>query len=311
MSKTQIMSNVSRTFHKVGFVLKKHSPEILVVAGSVGTVIAGVMACKATTKLEGVLSKSKADVETIHNYVEENGYSEEYTESDSKKDLAIVYAKTGVELIKLYGPSVAVGALSIGAIFTSNNMMRKRNMALAAAYATVDHNFKDYRKRVVDRFGKDLDRELKYNIKAKELEETIIDEDGNEQTVTSTVETAEIPNNRDEFTRCFDETCTCWVRDAEDNLVFLNQVQNWANEKLRSKGYLFLNDVYEALGMQISRHGSSTGWVYDKDQPESYNVIDFGIYDLYDKEKRLFVNGYEKSIWLNFNVHGNVYDLMH
>ena len=44
MTKTQIINSVTRGLHKVGFQLKKHSPEILVVAGVVGTVASAVMA---------------------------------------------------------------------------------------------------------------------------------------------------------------------------------------------------------------------------------------------------------------------------
>lgn len=59
MKKEEIMKNVSATFSKVSVKLKKHSPEILVVAGVVGTVASAVMACHATTKLDSVLEKSK------------------------------------------------------------------------------------------------------------------------------------------------------------------------------------------------------------------------------------------------------------
>ena len=170
MKKFDILNNAGRTFHKVGFKLKKHSPGILITAGVIGTVASGVMACRATTKLSGILESAKNDIDVIHHSVEHaDELPEEYTVEDSKKDLTIVYVQTGVKILKLYLPSIALGALSLTAIVTSNNILRKRNVALAAAYATVDKSFKDYRKRVVERFGEELDRELKYNIKAKEI----------------------------------------------------------------------------------------------------------------------------------------------
>ena len=160
MSKTELLSTVSRNVHKVGFIFKKHSPEILMAAGVVGVVTSAVMACKATTKLSGILEESKKEIDQIHEYVEVNGYSEKYTEEDSKKDLVISYTKMSMKLVKVYAPSVILGLLSITSILASNNIIRKRNMALAAAYAAIDSNFKDYRNRVVERFGKELEREL-------------------------------------------------------------------------------------------------------------------------------------------------------
>ena len=102
---------------------------------------------------------------------------EQYSSEDAKKDLAIVYVQTGVKFAKLYGPSVVLGALSITSILASNNILRKRNVALGAAYAAIDKGFKEYRSRVIERFGEEVDRELKYNLKAKKFDETVIDEE--------------------------------------------------------------------------------------------------------------------------------------
>lgn len=309
MAKTQFMNNVTRTFHKVGFQLKKHSPEILVVAGVTGTVVSAVMACKATTKVSTILEETKQQVDAVHNVLENEGLAEEYTPEDGKKDLAIIYAQTGLKFVKLYGPSVALGAVSIACILTSNNILRKRNMALAAAYATEHLGFKEYRERVVERFGKELDRELKYNIKAQEIEETVVNEDGTETTITKTVETAEFKSESD-YSKFFDEYCTGWTKDPEYNRRFLNLQQSYANKKLQANGYLFLNEVYEMLGIPKTKAGQVVGWIYDEANPIGDNYVDFGIYDLHNKDKRLFVNGHERSILLDFNVDGNIWELM-
>lgn len=303
------MDNITRAFHKVGFTLKKHSPEILVVAGTVGVVASTVMACKATTKLSTVLEKSKNDVETIHAYVEDNGFSEEYTEEDSKKDLAIVYTKTGVELVKLYAPSVVLGVASLAAILTSHKILRGRNIALAAAYATVDKGFKEYRERLIERFGGELDKELKYNIKAKEIEEVVTDEKGEERVVKTIVDTATI-EDYSAYARVFDETCLGWTKDAEYNMMFLKQVQNNANLILKREGYIYLNDVYKMLGFDPTKAGQVVGWMYDPNGELGDNYIDFGIFNIHSEAKRLFINGLERSIILDFNVDGNIWEMM-
>lgn len=307
MKKLNVVNNVTRAFHKVGFQFKKHSPEILVITGVVGGVASAVMACKATTKVSAILDESKKTINTIHETVNNPEFKDRYTVEDSKKDLTIVYAQTGLKLVKLYGPAVALGVASITSILAGHSILNKRNAALAAAYATVDNSFKEYRNRVVERFGKDLDRELKYNIKAKEVEETVVDENGKETVVKKTVAVGQ----ESDYARFFDEACTGWTKDAELNLTFLRQQQNYANELLRSRGHLFLNEVYDMLGIPRTKAGQIVGWIYDEKNPVGDNFVDFGIYDLYDERKRAFVNGYERSILLDFNVDGNIWELMH
>lgn len=311
MRNSELITSLTRTFSKVGFNIKKHSPEILMATGVVGIVASGVMACTATLKVDEVLDKSKNDIDRIHEAADKGvtAAGEDYSVEDSKKDLTIVYAKTGVELVKLYAPSVLLGALSISAVVTSNNILRKRNVALAAAYTTVNKSFKEYRGRVVERFGKDLDRELRYDIKAKEVEVTETDENGNETTVTKTYEVVD-PNDRSDFARIWDDGCIGWTKSPEHNLVFLKQQQGQANNRLQRDGYLFLNDVYEMLGFPRTSAGQVVGWVYDEKNPVGDNFVDFGIYDLDSEKARDFVNGYERSIVLDFNVDGIVYDLI-
>ena len=309
MKKTELMNSIARNINKFGLQIKKYSPEMLVAAGIVGAVASAVMACKATTKLSEVLEESKKDIDTVHHYVEEEGFSEKYTKEDHKKDLAIIYAQTGLKLVKLYAPSVALGALSITGIVASNNILRKRNVALAAAYATIDKGFKEYRGRVIERFGKDLDHELKYNIKAKEIEEQTVNENGEIKTVKKTVNVAD-PNKYSDYARFFEDGCTGWSKDPEYNLTFLKHQQSQANDILQKRGYLYLNEVYEMLGIPKTKAGHVVGWIYDEKNPVGDNYVDFGIYDLYNERSRAFVNGYERTILLDFNVDGNIWELM-
>ena len=304
------MSKLTRTLNRVGLKLKKHSPEILVVTGVLGTVASAVMACKATTKIDEVLAETKENVEKTKDYVEKKGFSEKYTEEDYKKDLTIFYAKGGLELVKLYAPSVALGALSITAILSGHNVLRKRNVALAAAYATVEKGFKEYRGRVVERFGEELDRELKYNIKAKEVEETTVDEKTGEEKVTKKTVNVADPNKYSTYARFFDDGCTGWTKDPEYNLMFLKNQQRYANDLLKSRGHLFLNEVYDMLGIPRTKAGQVVGWIYDEEYPNGDNFVDFGIYDLYNEKARDFVNGYERTILLDFNVDGDIMDLI-
>ena len=304
INKNAIVEKTSRTLCKAGLKLKKHSPEILVVGGVVGLVASGVMACKATTKLSVILDDSKEQIE-LFDKVAANPemVNEEYTVEDAEKDKKIVKVQTAVKVAKLYAPSIAVGVVSIGAIFASNNIMRKRNVALGAAYATVDRAFKDYRNRVVDRFGEELDKELRYNLKTKEVKETVEDENGKKKTVKRNIKYMDSPMPS-EFAVIYDDGCAGWTKDPEDNKFFLIQQQRYANERLKRRGYLSLNEVYELLGFPSTKAGQVVGWLYDCKDPnyKGDNFVDFGLYNVDCEPNRDFVNGYERNIILDFNV---------
>ena len=310
MKVKEIINSVSYNAHRIGFKIKKASPEIMVVAGVVGVVTSTVMACKATTKVNDILEETRKQVDDVHNVLDSDVISEdEYNNDDAKKDLAIIYTQTGVKLIKLYAPSVLVGALSITGILASHKILKKRNVALTAAYATIDRSFKEYRGRVVERFGKELDRELRYNIKAQEIEEKTVDKDGNETIEKKTISVVD-PNMYSDYARIFDNGSMGWTKDPEYNLMFLKLQQNQANDRLKAQGYLFLNDVYDMLGIPRTKAGQIVGWIYDEDNPVGDNFVDFGIYDIYNEKACDFVNGRERSIVLDFNVDGNILDMI-
>lgn len=300
-----------RTTNKIGLILKKNSPKILMGVGIAGSVVSTVLACKATLKVKDILDEKNETVEQIHNCVEDETVN--YTEEDKKKDLTILYAQTGVKLAKLYLPSIALGALSIASIISGYKILNKRNVALAAAYTVVDKGFKNYRKNVVERFGEEVDRELRHNIKAKQIEEKYIDKDGNEKTrkkkVYEIAEDKKPGEGISEYAKFFDEWNTDeHSKDPEYNLMFLRKQQDYANEVLKHQGYLFLNEVYDMLGIPRTQAGQVVGWIYDENNPTGDNYVDFGIYDLHDQQKRDFVNGLERNILLDFNVDGVIYD---
>lgn len=300
-----------RTTNKIGLILKKNSPKILMGVGIAGSVVSTVLACKATLKVKDILDEKNETVEQIRNCVEDE--TVDYNEEDKKKDLTILYAQTGVKLAKLYLPSIVLGALSIASIVSGYKILNKRNVALAAAYTVVDKGFKNYRKNVVERFGEEVDRELRHNIKAKQIEEKYIDKDGNEKTRKKKV--YEISEDKkpgegiSEYAKFFDEWNTDeHSKDPEYNLMFLRKQQDYANEVLKHQGYLFLNEVYDMLGIPRTQAGQVVGWIYDENNPTGDNYVDFGIYDLHDQQKRDFVNGLERNILLDFNVDGVIYD---
>lgn len=310
--------NVKLQLNRFGMQIKKHSPEILIAVGVVGTVTSAVMACKATMKVNDILDDAKEKIDKVKTCKEDPQYAEQYSEEDAKKDLVIIYTQTAVEFAKLYGPSIILGAASLGCIITSNNVLRQRNAALGAAYTTIDKSYKEYRKRVADRFGEDVERQIKHNIKAEEIETTEVGKNGKEKKVKKCVNVVN-PAEISGYARFFEEFTldeqgnrirnAAWQNDNEYNIMFLKAQEQYANDLLRARGHLYLNEVYDMIGIPRTKAGQVVGWVYDDENPVGDNFVDFGLYadNLGYSD---YVNGIEPAILLDFNVDGNIWELM-
>lgn len=303
-NKTEIMKSVNGVASKTVMKLKKHSPEILVMAGIAGTVVSAVLACKATTKVAEILDETKGTLDTIHEGMETGAINgQEYTNEDGKKDTVVVYAQTGMKLAKLYGPAIILGTLSITSILASNNILRKRNVALGAAYAAIDKSFKEYRGRVIERFGEQVDTELKYGIKAKKFEEIEVDpETGKEKKVKKTVMVAD-PNLQSDYAVYFDSKSRNYETNPDYNRMFLKAQQAFANDKLQTRGHLFLNEVLDDLDLPRTPAGQIVGWT--KDGPDGY--VNFRIVEV---ERETEDGRHEPALLLDFNVEGNIWEKM-
>jgi hypothetical protein len=303
-NKTEIMKSVNGVASKTIMKLKKHSPEILVVAGIAGTVVSAVLACKATTKVAEILDETKGTLDTIHEGMKTGAINgQEYTTEDGKKDTVVVYAQTGMKLAKLYGPAIILGTLSITSILASNNILRKRNVALGAAYAAIDKSFKEYRGRVIERFGEQVDTELKYGIKAKKFEEIEVDpETGKEKKVKKTVMVAD-PNLQSDYAVYFDSKSRNYETNPDYNRMFLKAQQAFANDKLQTRGHLFLNEVLDDLDLPRTPAGQIVGWT--KDGPDGY--VNFRIVEV---ERETEDGRHEPALLLDFNVEGNIWEKM-
>ena len=300
----EVKGLVVKTAGRTGLVLKKYSPEILMGVGIVGVIGSTVMACKATLKVEEVLDTAHDKFDKIK-YAKENIDEAEYSEKDYQKDMTIAYVQTGVDFIKLYGPAVTLGAASIGCLLGAHGILKKRNVALMAAYKAVEQSFADYRQRVRDEFGEEKDRRYHLGIKEETVTEETVDANGKKKKVKKTVEVVD-PNKISQYARFFDDSSSQWSKVPEHNLVFLKAQQNFANDLLNSRGHVFLNEVYDMLGIPRSQAGAIVGWV----KGEGDDFVDFGLFNRDDDKVRDFINGYETNILLDFNVTGVIYDLI-
>ena len=161
----------------------------------------------------------------------------------------------------------------------------------------------------MERFGEEIDKELRYNIKSKEIETVKKNDDGTEEVIKEDAVTAEL-NSESDYARIYDDGCYGWSKDPAANLQVLKKTQAFANQKLKEQGFLFLNDVYKMLNILPTKAGQVVGWIYDEKNPIGDNYVDFGLYDIHDERKRAFINGIERNVILDFNVDGNILDRM-
>lgn len=302
MSKIKVTQRISKLAGRPGLWVKKHSPEIMLVVGVAGVVTSTVMASKATLKLGDILDEAKETTDLINKAVET--HPEKYSEDDRKKDMVIHSVQTTVQVVKLYTPAAIVGTLSIGLIVGSHRIMKKRNVALVGAYKVLEEGFNKYRERVVEDLGEDADQKYRYGMVEEKVKEKYTDKEGKER--TKTVKKFKVDDyDSSVYAKFFDELNANWQNNPEYNMVFLKQQQNFANDMLRARGHLFLNEVYDMLGLPHTQAGSVVGWVVSK---EGDNYVDFNLFDRASGATREFVNGYEAAILLDFNVDGIIYD---
>ena len=293
-----------KSFKKAQLTVKKHSPEILMVAGVIGTVAGAVMACKETLELEDVLDECNQEKLELE---EQYTMCEEYSEDAYKKDQVKLTIKQVAKIVKLYAPSVIMEATSIGVIFASNDIMRKRNASMAAAYATLNSMYKRYRQNVIESYGEEVDKDMRFGVKHEKVTE--VDEDGNKVKIDARI--VDLDNTAlaiSDYSRFFQSGCKGFdASSGRYNLLYLKGIQAMFNNKLIADGYVMLNDVYRELGFDTVPEGWSIGWVYDEENPIGDNYIDFGLYEARNKNQRA-VNDWEPVILMDFNVDGNLYE---
>ena len=308
MKKIAIMNSIKNSIKKVKFGCKKRSPEILMIVGGIGVVASAIMACKATLAASDILDEGKETIDIIKETKEKSGAGSEisYTEKDYKRDLTGAYVKTTLKVASVYATPVVLGVLSMSSMVGSNMILRKRNAGLAAAYVTIDKSFKEYRGRVVNRFGERADYELRHDIKAIETKEKVKDEEGKTKTVKNKVDVLESDKTVSDYVFIFNQDSRYYEKNMEYNLMFVGRCERFANDRLNKDGYLFLNDVREMFGLPKTKVGQVVGWV--KDSADGDNYVDLGYHELCQMHSADFSEGYDKALLIDPNVQGTIWD---
>jgi len=311
-----LKANLMKTASRIALKTKKNSPEILVVAGVVGFVGTVILASKATLKVDAILEDHQDKVSRIKDFAE-TAEPEVYSDKDLQKDLFITYTQTTVQFLKSYLPAATLGVVSIGCFLTAHKVLKSRNLALMMTYKALENRFSNYRKRVVEDYGQKIDNNYFNGIRTEEVTiPAYTDEDGKKHKAsTELVEFMDEGNSKYAVVFCdegVDEDGNVygshmWSRTPGGNELFIKATEDLANHTLKRRGHVFLNEVYEWLGLPHTAAGALTGWVLGNGD----DYIDFNTYILNSQEE-MWKNGHKKDfqIVLDFNVDGVVYDLL-
>lgn len=294
--KTVITSKVGR-----GILLaKKHSPTAMVVGGTIGLVATVVLASKETLNLESIVDTAKADLDRVNDaveketYVELNGEKVLYNEELATQDKFRIYCKTAVALAKNYAPAIIVGSISVACILGGYHILNTRHVALVAAYNGLAESFTKYRNYIKKNYGADTDKNAILGVG-----KTLIEKEFDGGVVEEEVPTTDDDAPFSPYAAIFDESSNAWEKSSDYNFYFLKVQETHANDLLRSRGHIFLNEVYDMLGLPRTKAGQIVGWV--KDTKVGDGFVDFGLPTV--------TNG-ERSFLLDFNVDGPIYDLI-
>lgn len=302
---------------RMGLIVYKHMPQILFGAGVLTGAGALIETARGTTKIDDIFSRKETRLAKIDALM----IDDTYTEDDRQKDILKTKAIMCVDLAKAYAPATILYAASVTCFLGGHHILAQRYAATAAALTATTKAFNGYRGNVKDELGDEADWRFLHGIKAEELDKvTITDEKGEtkEITVVKRSDIGKNPNDYSMYAKVFKKGNDYWQGESSYNMWFLKKVQNQMNDKLLARrnhehgGYLFLNEVYEALGFSSTKAGAVVGWYIPKEGAEDDNngdyYVDFGIFSKNGSVR--FINDEEDSIILDFNVRGSIYDLL-
>lgn len=306
----KFLDSIKNIAGRSGLQFQKHSPEILMGIGAASFIGAIISACKATTRVEDVLELHRdrmVNAREAAKLIEEditviNGDNPDIN-FDLKREKVIIYANTALEFSKLYAPTIASGALSLACFFKAYNIVNTRYLGAVAAYNAVSSAFNDYRARVRKELGEESDRHFRYGTEYSKIEHIETDENGKKKKTTEAIENID-GSSISEYARFFDQSCPEWDPNPLFNLKWLKANETAANDILNARGHIFLNEVYDMIGLPHTSEGAVVGWV----KGNGDDFVDFGLYNPDNASARRFINGDEAVVLLDFNVDGIIFD---
>lgn len=279
---------------------------------SAGLEIAAVIAmAKQAPKAEKILAPANRKIEKLKDEMADTEAVANHLvyPEDNKKEIKKIQRQTFVQLAKVYALPVIFTSASLAFMGGSYKVMRNKQIALGAAYVTLDNAFKQYRSRVKEKFGEEAENEIFRDNRKEKVITT--NDDGKEIEEVITRSYCGGP-----WEIIFDAASPLNARDGRTNWETLMRVQKQMNIELMSRGYLFLSDVLDELMIPKStiskpllEASKIIGWIYDPDDDNRANWVSFGISDQaghpINDGANLF-DGTDSCAQLSFNCDGNI-----
>lgn len=279
---------------KAKFWASKHAPELLTAVGVAGFGGTIYLACKGTIKAQEVIAQAEENKALI----ETASTKDEYSEDDKNKDTLVVRVNTVKGFARCYAPAFICGTLTISCFLGSDYILRKRNIALVAAYNVLDDGFKNYRKNVIEKYGEEEDYKLNNNLKTEKISVTEIDEDGKKH--KKKVDVNVLNGDVNGYTFLVDDKHSLMnVSNAVVARDQLRAAENDANRLLTGRGYITLNEVLRSIGLHETSVGQIVGW---QTKGNGDGFVDFRM-----KQIRTEIDDEGVAFVLDFNVDGPIY----
>lgn len=283
--------------------ISKHAPTILSVTASAGVIATGYLAWKAGTRFEDVEGRDwDRRKECLRNA--DTIPDEDVPKIERKNRILFI-----LDTVRTVTPAAIVGAATITMIYFSNSISKKRLAAMGAAYATLQTAFDGYKRTMVEALGKEsVEKILKPKLPnvGKSAEEILSSDNKSDAANVSDAVVNSLKALSPYARIIAEESSTCWDPNEDYTSQNLAAVQLWANRRLERKGHLFLNEVFDQLGLSRTREGAVVGWLKNG---EGDNYVSFGDFDA--SIYRVPSDDYtrvDSNFIVDFNVDGVIWD---
>lgn len=313
------------TWRNLVATLDDNSPKIKIVVGVIGLIGAGVAAAVAATKIKEDVKEEANDLENIKKARKTQKEQSEspnevyalYSDKDFAKDVVNLGWRYTVKGAKRFGVPLLVGTASAVLIFNGANVLSDRLSGTTEALATITTAYSNYRKGVIDRYGENVDQEIRLGVKEQKItqEEVIVDENGKEKVVKKSVK-AKVANGDPALCSPYafyvDESCTQFMKDITQLEMYARAQQTLLNQQMRlgSRKWVTLAEIYDIFGRpqeEYTQDSLVVGIVYDEknDNADSDNYVDFRCQRVFkfDEDGKCV-----SKLLIDPNVEGSIYD---
>lgn len=318
MNLTMIFSKVGNAAKTAlggsGLFLKAHAPELMIGGGVTGFVLTVISACKSTCKANEIIDATE-ECKRENQVALANG---DITDQEAAENDKMIRRNAKIELVKAYTPTVTMGVVSIVLVLGGYKLINGRLVKTAAAYKILEDGFGRYRENVRDVYGEEADREMLHRVRPERLAAAQEEREKNREIESDKKRGIKSKEKKgtayqEIYSAVFDQYSDRWRRSwmPEQVWEYLKQKEREANDMLRIRKHIFLNEVYDLLGLERTEEGALVGWILTKNNPES--KVDFGMDLIPESRKREFLTAQcNEDIWLrlHFNPDGLIYNMI-